>query len=306
LLKLTLFGSGNIIYADQNLVGFPDLQAYRLLCYLLIRRHRQHYREQLATLFWGDYPTPTARKYLRNALWRLRKALQTINTHLNIYVVVEGETIWFKPSHPYWLDIEQFETTLIQYNHLTGYQLNPSQVMAMEKAIMLYQGDLLKGMYDDWCLSERERLRMIYLNNLRKLMVYHEHNQAYSQALEHGERILAQDNTREAIHQQMMRLYWLAGDRDAALQQYRQCVQVLSEMIDLPPMPETTHLYQQILHDHPPTKKAVTIPAPIPPSLPQATQLTQALQRIEALEQVIQQAQTELQTLKLFLQQFND
>ena len=56
MLELKLFGRGQARYNGFPLPGFPQQQPSLLLCYLLLHRSRPHPREQLAALFWGEYP----------------------------------------------------------------------------------------------------------------------------------------------------------------------------------------------------------------------------------------------------------
>jgi DNA-binding SARP family transcriptional activator len=247
VLELRLFGAGQARYADRPLAGFPNQQCYLLLCYLLMGRHRPHCREQLGAVFWGDYPTDVSRKHLSQALWRLRQALQSIGLSADEYLLISRDNISFVDSSPYWLDVEHFETAIARYQDHSGQDLTPDAAAQLGEAVDLYVGDLLEGVYEDWCLSERERLSLLRLKALRKLMLFHECNGTYERGLVCGERILAYDNTRERVHQQMMRLYWLLGDRIAALAQYKRCVQILREELGIPPMQETDLLYQQMV-----------------------------------------------------------
>ena len=80
----------------------------------------------------------------------------------------------------------------------------------------------------------------------QKLMAHHGTSGRFEAALEHGMRILAIDPAREKIHRQLMRLYALNGDRNAALAQYKRCKQVLRDELGLAPMRETRQLYQRI------------------------------------------------------------
>jgi DNA-binding SARP family transcriptional activator len=249
MLELQLFGTGQARYCDQPLPGFPTQQSCLLLCYLLLNRHHPHHRERLAALFWSEYPTTTARKYLRNALWRLRNALQSAGAPTDEYLLISDDSISFVNSSHYWLDIEVFETTITRYQDLSGQALTPEQAALLEEAVDLYIGDLLEGVYEDWCLYERERLSLLHLHALSKQIVFHEVNGTYERGLAYGERILAHDHTREKVHRQMMRLHWLLGDRNAALTQYKRCVQILREELGIPPMEETRLLYEQIVHN---------------------------------------------------------
>jgi DNA-binding SARP family transcriptional activator len=249
MLRIRLLGAGHAQYFDQTLTGFPNQQPCLLLCYLLLNRDRPHHRDLLATTFWGDYPPNTSRKYLRNALWRLRQSLQSVGAPPDEYIMVGDESISFIKSSSYWLDVECFEATMAQHQDTSGQDLSDEQVVSLEAAVDLYVGDLLDGVYEDWCLYDRERLNLMLLNALGKLMIYHGLSESYENGLACGERILVCDNTREKVHRLMMWLHWLSGDRNAALAQYKRCAQILRESLSIAPMTETTRLYQQMAHD---------------------------------------------------------
>lgn len=246
MLELKLFGKGEARYNGSPLPGFPQQQPHLLLCYLLLHRSRPHSREQLAALFWGEYPTRVSRKYLSNALWRVRHFLQAVGAPADEYLQVDAESVSFSPVGRYTLDTEAFETVTTRYQGTQGRELTVEEAAHLQQAVELYGGDLLSGIYEDWCLYERERLNILYLNTLSKLMIFHEFNGTYEEGLDYGRRILAYDNTRERVHRRMMRLYWQVGDRGAALAQYQLCAQLLRETLGVAPLEETTLLYQQM------------------------------------------------------------
>jgi DNA-binding SARP family transcriptional activator len=248
MLNIKLFGTGQACYGDQILVGFPNQQPYLLFCYLLLNRHHPHDRDQLAATFWTDCPAPASRKCLRNALWRLRHALLSIGAPADEYLLIGEGSITFAGHSRYSLDVEIFETAG-RYQSIPGMALTPEQAGELEQVSELYVGDLLQGVTEDWCLYDRERFGLLYLNTLSKLMVFHGSQGAYERGLDFGSRILARDNLREKVHREMMRLHWLSGNRCAALAQYQHCAQILHDEMGLTPMPATQLLYQQILHD---------------------------------------------------------
>ena len=306
MLELRLLGVGRARYRDQPLAGFPNRQCYLLLCYLLLNRAYPHPRERLAALFWSEYPTHTSRKYLRNALWQLRHALQSVGVPVDEYLSISDDSISFLTSSRYWLDIEAFETAVTGHQDLPGQKLTPDQAAQIEEAVDLYASDLLEGVYGDWCLYERERLFLLYLSALGKLMVFHEVNGTCERGLTYGERILSRDNTREKVHRQMMRLYWLLGDRTAALAQYRRCVQILREELHLPPMEQTRHLYQQMIHNQfDPARERIRrdgSPA-VTTGSDESTQLLaeHALQRLHRLQAMIEETSDELHNVERLL-----
>jgi len=104
-----------------------------------------------------------------------------------------------------------------------------------------------RGCYGDWCLSKREDLQNRYLAMLDKLMSYCEVHHDYETAILYGLRILSCNRAREYTHRRLMRLYYLSGDRAAALRQYEQCGAALDEELSVKPSKRTFALYKQIL-----------------------------------------------------------
>lgn len=249
MLQVRLFGAGQAILEGHLLTGFPSQQSHLLLCYLLLNSKYPHLRDQLASVFWGEYSTRASRKYLRNSLWKLRQMFEAAQADLDDYLFVSDESVTFIRTSPYWLDVEVFENAVEACQDVTGQNLTSTQAAKMAEVVELYCGDLLEEVDYDWCLYERERLSLLYLDALSKLMTYHEALGNCERGLAYGERILRRDSTREKVHLQMMRLYWQAGNRSAALAQYKRCAQILREELGIAPLHETTAIYQQMIHN---------------------------------------------------------
>jgi len=306
MLTVKLFGSGNACFYDRPMDGFPFHQSYLVLCYILLNRNHKQNRERLASVFWGNYSTNISRKYLRNALWKLRSVFQSVGAELEDYLQVNDDSIAFQCSSPYRLDVETFETLLATTRNLQGEELNQDQAQELKHAIDLYDGDLLEGVDEEWCLYERERLSLIHLNTLLKLMVYHRSHHTYTLGIEYGERILAFDNTRENVHREMMLLYWLLGEPQMALVQYHHCEQILRDQVGVEPTEETRNLYQQMLHHRFSMPKEIFISKSSYENhknvnLEVATEY--AIHEIHHLRQVIEETKAELQRVEELLEQ---
>lgn len=247
MLKVRLFGTGQAYFDDKPLDGFPNQQACLLLCYLLLNKPHPVHRERLANTFWGGYPTPEARKYLRNALWRLRQALLAVGAEPEVFIAVTEDSIAFKDACPHWLDIEEFERLIAGCLNLSEHEISPQQVLELEAAVDLYIGDLLESEYEDWCLYDREHLRLLYQNTVSKILAYCIIQRDFGRGLEYAGRLLALDDTQEKVHRQVMNLYWGQGDRRSAIEQYKRCYQILRQELGVPPTRETRKLYRRIL-----------------------------------------------------------
>jgi DNA-binding SARP family transcriptional activator len=302
MLKLELFGTGQASYDGQILAGFPGNQSYLVLCFLLLNHHYPQHRDHLATVFWGEYPTHISRKYLRNALWKLRQAFETFGAPLDNYLSIGDDCISVINTRNYWVDVDEFETRVTSCQNCSGQNLTLEQAADLEKAVELYRGDLLEGVYADWCLYDRERLSILFSNALAKMMSYYETHQAYESSLAYGERILSRDSTREKVHLQMMHLYELLGDRQAALLQYKRCAQILREELGIQPMRETTLLYQHILHDRAlPSKNSVKQVDTVVEAESSQIIAEYALREIDRLRVVVDATRSELSRLESVL-----
>lgn len=303
MYEIKLFGPGQAYYDGKAIPGFPGQQHCFLLYYLLLKRQSSHTREQIATQFWGDSPSAVGRKNLRNALWRLNQSFQSVGGALEDLISIDGEYLSFAKNRDYQLDIDQFETA-VRYSQFPSSQtLDDDQVSALEQAVELYQGDLLESVYEDWSIYERERLRLAFINMLMKLVDHHSSKANYTRGLEYGQRILALDPTREKAHRQLMMIHWLTGDREAALQQYRSCCEILQTELGLKPMHETHHLYETILHSSAvPVGHTLNIQESSNGKTTSPT-LKDMLQKLHFLEMIVEQTNTELHVLDQMIQQ---
>src|SRR4029077_6354049 len=109
-------------------------------------------------------------------------------------------------------------------------------------AAELYTGELLPGYYEEWCLTERDRLAETYLGALHQLVELLERTGDLDRALGYARRAVSADPLREEGYQDVMRLLAAAGQPTAALRQYRELEQRLGEELDEEPSAATHQL----------------------------------------------------------------
>ena len=100
--------------------------------------------------------------------------------------------------------------------------------------------------YDEWQFFQTEKLRGQLTNALVRLSAHYANALEYETAIGHARRWLALDPLQEAAHRQLMSLFSQSGQRAAALRQYENCRQVLSDELGVEPSEETKELYQKI------------------------------------------------------------
>lgn len=247
-VRIFLFGGVRIEHDGRPTAQKATRVVQALLAYLLLERHRSHARDVLVGLFWGDQSEESARGCLNTALWRLRRVLEPDGVPRGTYVAntAQGE-IGFNRASDYWLDVAVFEEHANRVLGRPAGTATEADVEQLEGALALYTSDLIEGIYSDWALCERERLRLVYLRSLTRLMRHHGERNAYEKSLAFGERILRLDPLREEIHREMMRLYLACGQRSQALRQFQTCREILAAELDVAPMEETTAVYDRIV-----------------------------------------------------------
>lgn len=248
---INLFGQLAIFVDDHPLFIGPSLtKPLELFAYMLINRKRPQAREAIATLFWPDLDHTHAKKSLRKVLCTLQCFLaDVVKKGLPPVLLIERDWIALNPALHLQLDVDIFEHAYGLAQEHIGSALDQQSAQILAAAVARYEGDLLTGLYADWCLYERARFENMYLELLHKLMVYAETCRAYEQAITYGLQILRYDRANERAYVDLMRLYYLSGNRSAALHQYANCVAALAKELGVKPRKSTEKLYQQICHD---------------------------------------------------------
>ena len=241
-LKISLLGGLRLSWGEQPWPVPSSPRLTSLLAFLLLHRHQSISRDELAERLWPDRPAVEARANLRRHLHLLRQALPP-----GEWILTNRETVQWNPAADLWLDVEAFTRSA-----QAGGECEP--------CLELYQGDLLPELYDDWLIPEREKLAALLLQALQRAVEQCAGQGKYASALRYAQRLLVYDPLHEETHRMVMRLAYLAGDRQAALRQFEECRDLLRRELDVDPMPATLELQRAILEGQP-----VTRPAQEPP-----------------------------------------
>lgn len=249
-LHIRLFGKFSVTSDEKRVVGLESCKVQELLSYLLLHPQRPHFRETLAGMLWGESTTAQSKKYLRQTLWSLQHALgSAAGTCGAGLLVADAEWVQVNPEADFRLDVSAFERLVALTRPRETAPLDDEGARALCAAAELYEGDLLEGWYQDWCLNKREQLQNLLLSLLDRLMTYCEGSRRYEDGLAYGARILGIDRARERTHRRMMLLRYLAGDRTGALRQFERCAAALNEELDVRPSHLTSALCEQIRAD---------------------------------------------------------
>ena len=235
MLSIALLGPLRLSSDGQVLKFSARPKTLPLLAYLLLQRGRPVERKSVSFILWPDETEAAARVNLRRHLYQLQRALPPAAVG-QPWLLNESDTIQWNPAADYWLDIADFERLSTALETLAA-------------AAMLYRGDLLADLYDDWLFYDRERLRNLYFADLSRLIAQKRAQRDYPAAIGYAQQLLAYDPLREDTLRQLLSLSYEAGDRGGALQIYKRFAQQLLEELGIDPMPETAAVYEAIIRN---------------------------------------------------------
>lgn len=251
----------------------PRLQSF--LAYLILHRDAPQRRGRMAAALWPDSPEGQARTNLRKWLQTFRRTLPMAD----LLLLEEGDTMRWQTNASVRVDVIQFEELV-----------RDGAMGSLRRAADLYAGDLLPELGDEWLSGARERLHVLYLSGLSKLVAQLWDVGEVEDAVRYGRQWISADPLQEEAYRSLMRMHLQLGEYAAAVKVYRKCARVLADELAIVPSPQTQSLYDEILWRN---KAAAPAPAPAPPNSAE-----QGRTRLEALDRELFVGRTaELQAL---------
>lgn len=222
-IELKLLGefqaSVNAVPVSQ--VAWENRKAAELVKALALAPGFRMPRDQLIDLFWPHLEPEAGAAALHKAASQARSALGFAES-----IVVRGGEVALAPESTVTCDVVTFETAARK-------AMATSDVAACAKAAALCGGELLPNdRYAEWPTPHRERLRAMQLDLLRKAGAWKE--------------VVAKDPNDESAHLALMKAYAAAGERAAALRQFRQLRETLSRDLGVTPSPEALAVYEEV------------------------------------------------------------
>jgi DNA-binding SARP family transcriptional activator len=252
VIEVSLLGPPRV-ERDGALLAFDTRKAVALLAHLALT-DRARPRDALADLLWPGADPERARGALRRTLTSLRNAVGTeaVEATRDHVRLLRGERLT--------VDVDRFRA-LRTSGDLPG-------------AVEVFRGEFLEGFavrdapdFEDWVRVEGEGLARELSGALADLVTEREAAGDTSTALQAARRWLALDPLHEPAHRALITLFARSGDRAAALTQYRECVRTLSRELGVPPLAETTALYDAVnsgsFDPGAPTAATVGSPGPV-------------------------------------------
>jgi DNA-binding SARP family transcriptional activator len=238
MLAVKLLGQFEV-RLDGIAIDIPSRTEQSLLAYLILNPGTSFRREQLSGMFWPDSSEENAKGYLRQATWRIRKALKSLSAGTPDYILSNKINLSFDHTLPLWVDALVLEK---------GPGQTPQELL---EETSLYQGELLPGFYDDWVILERERLRTLFDRKMHRLLQGLISDESWEQVIEQAERWISLGEIPEPAYRALMIAYASLGDKGKALTTFMRCLDALEQELGVGPAEETVQLEKRIRNGEP-------------------------------------------------------
>ncbi|GAB4443659.1 MAG: hypothetical protein Kow0031_25950 [Anaerolineae bacterium] len=209
----------------------------RALLAYLAAADRPQSRQHLADLFCQEAAAPS--RVLSLLLSRIRSQLGA-----NVLRIEDG-TISLNLQTT-WVDYIAFQRQLAgELSHLTAANL--------ESAVALYRGEFLEAFslpdspeFELWLLGQRAHARQLLEQALLSLVQRLREGDSYQPAIQYARQLVQHNPLLEEAHAQLIQLYTLTGQREAALRQYDRCCELLQSELGAPPAESLQQLRAKI------------------------------------------------------------
>ncbi|BEP28018.1 AAA family ATPase [Helicovermis profundi] len=224
MFEIKLFGIPEIKYNNKKIV-FPFKKAEGIFYYLLINKTVT--RDELINLFWGDISEDIARKNLRNAIYRIKKELNS-----SIILSPQKNTLCID---------EQIKINS-DYNQLFFSNNNILEISDEEFLKGFY---IKKSMYfEDWLYEIRENCKR---ERICKLKAYALKIPNIEEKIEIYERILKLDKLDEVAYSNLIKVYSDDGKYHQAIKCFHNLTDVLNEELGVEPDETIVKFVQKII-----------------------------------------------------------
>lgn len=219
-----MLGGLRVVWADKFVDRIKTQKATNLLAFLALNPRRSHPREELVELLWPDTDPTVSRLRLNQVLSSLRRQFEQVGIPHDGLIHSDRENVG--------LESKCFETDVLEFEILAG--ADADSTAPLERAVHLYRGDLLPGVYDDWAIGERNRLVNLHAYVLERLCRLYRKEGRLDDATATAIKLVAIDPLREDYHLALIRLYGIQGRPLLAHEQFRKLEEALAELGDKP------------------------------------------------------------------------
>jgi len=214
------------VFVDKKRIYFPYKKAEALFYYLYFAKSSS--RNNLTEMFWSDFDEKSAKKNLRDALYKIKKTFG-----FDILISPKRTTLMINDDYTIKSDIDNFNA---------------------DNALELYKGNFLENFvakecysFEEWMREKRDYYKNIYIDAIKNKL-YENMNYTGIKDIEYYANIILKENPYdEKNYRDIMKIYSFRGDFNKALSLYYELSDLLKKELDVEPQPSTKKIFNEII-----------------------------------------------------------
>lgn len=207
--------------------------------FLLHNRMKFVSKDIILDLFWPNSNKKNAMSQLYTIIYHIRKTIENLGFPIEIFNM---EQFYMLDLNGLSFDVDVFRKRL-QVNTPVNEKTLPRYIETIE----CYKGDYFAEEGYEWAKNERYRLRLHWMESVRKVANYYIRNQNYSEAIHLYLRMQEMYPTCEESYEKLVQLFYLFGDRASAQEQYHALSNMLYKNFKTVPRQEISTWYNRVI-----------------------------------------------------------
>lgn len=242
--RLYLFERLKLQGPDGEPLVIRSAKLASLLGYLIWRAGQPLSRSELAQILWPHQAASSARRNLREYLYRGRQVFSRLWPDESVLVTEEDQVTFLPPdSSRYWVDIWAFQQHIQKAEQASSAA---ARIPHLQAAWRLYRGDLLASLDDPWLLGPRAQFRrqaILALESLARAFWEQKQVEAAIETAQHG---VSFEPYHEPYWAQLIQWLYEAGREEEARAWYQRYETWLQRELGLTPDSTMLALGQRI------------------------------------------------------------
>lgn len=224
ILSVKLLGNP-IVKLNNNTITFPYKKSEALFYYVCINQKVS--RDEAISMFWADSNEETARKNLRDALYKIKSCINE--------------------------DVFSSSKSVIEFSEKFIIEID-IDIITESNAVNIYKGDFLLNFsvkncyeFENWMQEKRLFYKDIYINSVHNKINELISISDYSSIEKYGNILIKNDTYNEKTYRYLMKIYALSEDYNKALKLYYELSEILKKDLNVAPELKTNKIFKEIL-----------------------------------------------------------
>lgn len=188
---------------------------------------------------WPDSDAEKSRSYLYTCVSLLRGNLRRSGVSISVHKVGYGYSLEFNGLVCDWIELQTYLDKAILSDTFNAHMF--------ERITALYTNDYLRACDYRWAMQKQAEISGRYIRFMRKICEFHRRKHQTSSAIECLQRVLKIYPDSERDGRDLMNLHMETGNRNQAIEVYRQLSHAVQVELDAELEEETVFLYNRIM-----------------------------------------------------------